>query len=389
MLRTYLSLGLASAWMVVGRLAGLGWTLFLVASLGVADYGQYATAYAVAAILSAPIENIFVVRVVRIGDEDFRAERSMRALLGAGLVAAGLSVYAWSFIAGFALAVAGFEMLFNAYKSVALRGGRPGRIMRMDAARQLSSIALAVAAYGMLGDAATLELICLAYLSPYLVVLLLAAKQAWGAAPRWPRGLRAQAVLVVDALVLSVYLQGDILLLGLLFDQEVVGVYSIVSQLALAASTIGQLFGQQYAERLRENDGHHTAGAPMRLTVILGIVLSVGAGVLAVALCLFPEYRSVGIVLAVIAPFAGLRAITNTWVTALYVRGVDGARVSWSALALVVRFGLILSMVAFGVSGAVAAAAAAGFAELILVFAYYRLVLRPLYADRGGASGTG
>ena len=370
--------------MIAGRFTGLAWTLFLVASLGLGDYGRYATAYALAAILSAPIENIFVVRVVRVSEADYRAERSTRALLGGALVVAGLIIYSWSFIVGFALAVAGFEMLFNAFKSVPLRDGRPGAIMRFDAVRQLCSIALAAGTAILLGDAATLEVVCLVYLSPYLVICMLAVRQSWGYAPRWPRDLRNQGVLVVDALVLSLYLQGDILLLGLLFDQDVVGTYSIASQLALAASTIGQLFGQQFTTRLRETGGHHSAGAPLRMTVLLGVVLSVGAGVLALGLCLFPEYRAVGVVLAVIAPFAGLRAITNTWVTALYVKGVDNARVGWSALALLVRFSIILGLVSFGVSGAVAAAAAAGLAECILVFAYYRLVSHPADAGKGG-----
>lgn len=367
MLRSFLALGAASAWMVVGRATGMAWTLLLIGTLGFGDFGAYASAYALAAILSAPIENIFLVRCVRVGPGQFEGERSARALIGAALVAAGALVYAFSFFVGFALLVAGAEMVFNAYKSVAMREGRPHAIMRVDAIRQVSSIALAAGYLLLAGDAATLEIACLVYLAPYLVVFAITARLCAGHALRSPGTWREHGTLVVDALVLSLYLQGDILLLGLLADDHVVGVYSFASQLALAASTVGQLYGQQFAAAMRERPHDPLAGPPLRPTLLLGVVIVVGTVAVAIVLLFVPSYREMALTLLVIAPFAGMRSITNTWVTALYVRGADVGRIRANALALALRLAVLLLLVAWHLDGAVAAAIAAVIGEGLLV----------------------
>jgi len=41
-LRSIMSLGAASAWMVIGRASGLLWTMALIFTLGIDDYGRYA-----------------------------------------------------------------------------------------------------------------------------------------------------------------------------------------------------------------------------------------------------------------------------------------------------------------------------------------------------------
>lgn len=387
MLRSILTLGASSSWMVVGRLSGLVWTLLLVSFLGVGDYGLYATAYAAAAILSAPIENIFVVRCVRVGEGEYLSDRSLRAVIGALVALAGAALYPVSFVAGFALLVAGLEMLFNAFKSVAVRAGRPGLTMRADAIRQITSILVATGYLLTHGDAATLEAACLWYLSPYAVVVLLAARLCLGHRPGGPRQWRDYLVLVLDALVLSVYLQGDIILLGLLASSEVVGVYSIASQLALAASTVGQLFGQQYAARLRDDDGAAEAGPPRALTVGLGAVLFLGALAIAVALLTLTEHHEVGWALLAIAPFAGLRSMTNTWVVVLYVRRADVPRIAWSAVALAIRYSLVLVLAGVvaestvGTAVATALAAVAGEAVLVAGFSHLMTRTRARTAD--------
>ena len=373
-----MSLGAASAWMVIGRASGLLWTMALIFTLGIDDYGRYASAYAAAAILSAPIENIFVVRCVRVSEHLFLGERTLRVLIGSGLAAIGAAIYAASFIAGFALLIAGLEMIFNAYKSRALRDGEPCKIMRIDAVRQLSSIVIALGYILLAKDAASLAIACLWYLSPYLVIILMTLRQIRGHGPLIPKQWREQGVLVVDALVLSVYLQGDIILLGLLTNTEVVGIYSVASQLALAASTIGQLFGQQFAVAVRERPAHREAEPPMRATLGIGVLLWVGTTIVALILILFTEYHQVGWTLFAIAPFAGLRAVTNTWVTVLYIRGVDVHRIVWSAVALVMRYALIVVLVGcLPEVAAVMTALSAVVGETILTLAFFRLMRVP------------
>lgn len=387
MLRSFLNLGAASAWMIVGRATGMAWTLLILGTLGFGDFGAYASAYALAAILSAPIENIFLVRCVRIGTDQFEGERSTRALIGAVLVAAGALVYAFSFFVGFALLIAGAEMIFNAYKSVAMREGRPHAIMRVDAIRQVSSIALAAGYLLAAGDTATLELACLVYLVPYLVVFAITARMCVGHGLRSPGSWREHGTLVVDALVLSLYLQGDILLLGLVADDHVVGVYSFASQLSLAASTVGQLYGQQFAAAMRERPADPLAMPPLRPTLALGGVITVGAVCLALVLLLIPDYREMAITLLVIAPFAGMRSITNTWVTALYVRGVDIGRIRANALALALRLAVLLLLVAWHVDGAVSAALAAVIGEGLLVSLFVPLMRVPSASEERHADG--
>lgn len=387
MLRSFLNLGAASAWMIVGRATGMLWTLLLIGTLGFGDFGAYASAYALAAILSAPVENIFLVRCVRVGADQFEGERSTRALIGAALVAAGALVYAFSFFVGFALLVAGAEMIFNAYKSVAMREGRPHAIMRADAIRQVSSIALAAGYLFAAGDTATLGIACLVYLAPYLVVFAVTTRMCIGHGLRSPGGWREHGTLIVDALVLSLYLQGDILLLGIVADDHVVGVYSFASQLALAASTVGQLYGQQFAVAIRERPADPLAGPPLRPTLALGAVITVGAVGVGLVLLLIPEYREMAITLLVIAPFAGMRSITNTWVTALYVRGVDVGRIRANTLALVLRLAVLLLLVAWHLDGAVSAALAAVIGEGLLVSLFAPLMRVPSAPGERHADG--
>lgn len=370
-----MALGAASVWMVLGRASGLVWTVLLISTLGIGEYGRYAAAYAIAAILSAPIENIFVVRCVRVSEREYLAERSLRALIGAGLAIIGIAVYSWSFVAGFALLVAGLEMIFNAYKSVALRAGYPGVIMKLDAFRQIASILLAAAYLFTQRGTATLEAACLVYLVPYVVVIVMTVKLCWGHRPGISPDWRQQGVLLVDAVVISLYLQGDILLLGLLTNNEIVGIYSVASQLALAASTIGQLFGQQYVAGMREQPNNAAVAPPLKLTIAIGAVLWVGTMLVALVLIAFTEYHEIGWALLVIAPFAALRSITNTWVTVLYVRGLDTRRIVANAVALGIRFLLLIAVVlALAPHAAIIAALCAVIGEIILAWRFFRLV---------------
>ena len=64
---------------------GMLWTLALVSRLGVADYGKYAMAYAVYAMIGPPLDNPFAVRSVRESEERFLAERTTRYLIGVAL----------------------------------------------------------------------------------------------------------------------------------------------------------------------------------------------------------------------------------------------------------------------------------------------------------------
>ena len=380
--RRILSLAGASGWMVLGRGSGLAWMLFLVATVGLGDYGLYAMAFAAAALLAAPSENIFLVRSVRVDAATYAAERSARTLLGFALVALGAAVYAWSFVAGLALLIAGGEMLFNAVKSRALRDGEPMLPTRWDAVRQIASILGAVGLWFLAGERLPLELLMLAYVLPYLVVAVVAVRGIRGVRPRWPRGARGQLLLVGDAVITALYLQGDILLRGLLLGDEIVGAYAIASQLVLAASIVGQLLGQQYTASLREAGGRAHGGPPLGLVLGLGVVMASGTVGVGAVLLLDASTAQVGVLLLVLAPFAGLRTVSNAWVTALYVLGVDRPRILGAGSALLLRAGCLAVAVLAGVAGGTAAAIAAVVGEVLLV-AVFAVLVRGSYRRAG------
>ena len=115
----------AAMWTYGGRGIGLLWTLILIAKLGIGGYGQYAMAFALAAIAAAPVDNPFSVRAIRESESRFLSERSGRVLVGLTAMAAGVALIPVNYLAWFALLVGGGEIVFNAYKSRAFRDGDP------------------------------------------------------------------------------------------------------------------------------------------------------------------------------------------------------------------------------------------------------------------------
>ena len=369
--------GVASSWVVAGRLIGLAWTVSLLLRLGVSEYGIYAMAFALAAIVAAPIDNLFHVRSLRIGDELYVRERSARALVGGVILVAGLALYFPVFLVGFALIVAGGEILFNSLKSDALRAGQPQRSVRLDFARQAASIVLG-ASY--LYSAAEPQLVVAAglYLLPYVVVGAIAGLRAIRARPAMHGPRRELTLLLLDALGLALYLQGDILLLGLVTSSEVAGVYSIASVVALAASSVAQVFVQTYNERMRLANGDPAAGPRRSLWFAVTIVLGFGVAAVAVVVWLLQPDEPIGPVLLVMSVFAVLRSISIILTSFLYVQHRDGHRVLAGGVAAVVKLALIVLL--GPVLGAFGAALAAVVVELVVAIWFYRVV----YAWRPG-----
>lgn len=365
--------------MIAGRAAGFAWTLLLIATLGLGDYGIYATACAFAAIIAAPLENVFVVRSVRVGQHDYEHERSTRLLIGVLLVVVGVVLFPAILVLGFALIVAGCEMAFNAYKSLPLRNGQPVVVMRLDALRQFASIALAALYLVLAGSGASLPVALAIYLAPYAVVLVLSTIRARGTMPGLPGGLRENLLLLGDAFITSLYLQGDIVLLGLLASDEAVGAYSVASQIALALSTLGQLYAQGFHVSLRQSGGDPAAGPRPRFVVGLAGFFTVGTVAVAAVLLITGWQSGIGAVLLVMSLFAGLRTIDNAWTTVLYTQHRDAGRIANAGIALAIKgAGILLLVAVLGWPGAIGAAIAAVTAEVFVCIQYTRLVHRAL-----------
>lgn len=346
-----LKAGIAALWTYGGRGIGLLWTIALIAKLGISDYGQYAMAFALAAILAAPLDHPFTVRSIRVTEREFLGERTTRVLAGAALIVAGLCLIPVSYIAWFALVIGGGELVFNAYKSQALRDGRPDLTQRMDTARQATSIALATA-YLFVVPAPTLVVASLLYAAPYFVIAVLSALRTRGAAPRVPGSWREISMLFSENLANAVYIQGDVLLLGFLTDSTIAGYYSVASVTAWAVAFVGQAFGHTFHEKLRAADGLVTAGPALKHTTILGS--AAGSLLLAAGVVLFftPASPQVAGALMVMSLFVVMRVLNHVFTTVLYLQHRDRTRVLAAATLAPLKMLLVLCLFPLGAVGA-------------------------------------
>lgn len=362
--------GVAAAWVAGGRFLGLGWTLAVIATLGIADYGVYAMAFALASLIAAPLDNAFLIRSMRESESRFKAERTTRALVGLILLIIGLAIFAQFFVAGFALAVAGSEMVFNAYKSRALRDGHPNVVMRLDTTRQTASI-LAASAYlffspAILGQPPSLEVACLIYLWPYAVVVVLSALTMSTTRPGIPGRPRELVVFWLDAFIIAAHMQGDILLLGMLVDSTITGYYSVASVLAAAVASVGQMYAQTFHEALREAKGNPAAGPGRKAVLFLATGLSLLVFVTGLVLLLTDLAPEVAVALMVLSLFVAVRFKSLIATTLLYLQGKDRQRVAGGFVAAVLKLALVAVMaVPLGATGAAIAAVAAEIVQAI------------------------
>lgn len=364
--------GVAALWTYGGRGIGLLWTVALIAQLGIADYGHYAMAFALAAIIAAPLDHPFNVRSIRVDEADYLGERTTRALVGVALIVLGLLMIDVNYIAWFALVVAGGEMTFNAYKSRALRDGHPNITQRMDTVRQATSIVLATA-YLFLVTEPTLLVASLLYVAPYAVVAVAAVVQTRSARPRVPGTWREMSLLFSENLANAVYIQGDVLLLGYLTDSTIAGYYSVASVTAWAVAFIGQSFGHTFHEKLREAGGLVSAGPAVKHTVVLAC--AAGSLLLVSGLVLFftPAPSEVAGALVVMSAFVAMRVINYVFTTVLYLQHQDRTRVLAAATLAPLKMVLILCLFPLG---AVGAAIASVVTDAVLLVWFTRALYR-------------
>ncbi|RRQ25859.1 hypothetical protein DK926_20950 [Rhodococcus sp. Eu-32] len=364
--------GVAALWTYGGRGIGLLWTVALIAQLGIADYGHYAMAFALAAIVAAPLDHPFGVRSIRVDEADYLGERTTRALIGVALIAVGLCLIDVNYVAWFALVVAGGEMTFNAYKSRALRDGHPDVTQRMDTVRQASSISLATA-YLFAVSEPTLLVASLLYVAPYFVIAVVALVQTRVARPLLPGSWREISMLFSENLANAVYIQGDVLLLGYLTDSTIAGYYSVASVTAWAVAFVGQSFGHTFHEKLRLADGRVTAGPALKHTVVLGCVAGSLLLIAGVVLFFTPAPSQVAGALVVMSFFVVMRVMNYVFTTVLYLQHRDRTRVLAAAVLAPLKMVLILCLFPLG---AVGAALASVVTDAVLLVWFTRALYR-------------
>ena len=345
---------------------GLLLTLALIGKLSIADYGLYALALTFATILGPPIDFPWNVRAMRESDEEFARERASRFLLGATLMIAGAAFIPVSYFVWFGLVVAGGEIMSNVVKSQNTRDGHPDRVWRYDAIRQTTSVALTCGYLFGVHDP-NLIVASLFYCAPYVVILVLAGFVAYGHRPAMPGTPRQMATLIGEmGIGTSLFLQGDVLLLGWLTNSTVVGYYNITLMVTTALAAVGQAFAMTYHEPLRKSGGELSAGPKLRTTIGIATVAGLIVLITGIVMTFTTAPEQLSLAMIIMAGFCFLRTIICVFQVVLYAQRRDRLRFGASIVLVPVKFALLAVLVWLGL-GAVAAATATTVADAILL----------------------
>ncbi|BBY48990.1 hypothetical protein MARA_24580 [Mycolicibacterium arabiense] len=363
---------IAVGWMYGGRGIGMLWTLALVGKLSVGDYGRYGMGFALSAVVGPPLDNPFNVRAMREADEHFQAERTSRFLLGLTLMIAGACLIEVNYIAWFGLAIAGGEMVFKSFQSQHFRDGHPQLTWRMDTIRQITSVAIA-GSYLFGVDDPSLQVASLLYCSPYLVVLVLAARRVWGHRPGVPGPPKLILALVGEMLGMCLYLQGDVLLLGFLTDDTTVGYYALTVTVTVALAAIGQSFAMTYNEPLRRSGGDLSTGPSLKHIVLLGLGTGGLVVITGIVLLLTPAPTELGVAMLIMSAFCAMRTMSSVLAVILYAQRRDVVRLSANLGLVPVKLGAVAALAQFGAIGAAIATVAT---DAILLVIYLLAIYR-------------
>lgn len=353
------------------RGVGLLWMLALTARLGIGEYGLYSMAFAVASIVAITLNQPYGVRSVREPEEDFVRERCSRYLLGLALLVLGQVFLPLNYLAWFGLTVGGGELMMRSLLARAVREGHLDRSWKFDGARQVASVALGCI-YLFVYPHPTLLGACLLYVAPYLVVAVLTGFVVRGHRPQLPGSPKLIAALCGEMLGTTLYLQGDVLLLGYLTNTEVVGYYSIAWVLASAIAVIGQSYGGTYAATLREKGGDLSAGPPLRTTLALGFAGGTAILLTGIGLLVSPAPDQLAVAMLIMAGYCGFMTVLMTFQAILYAQHRDRFRFAAAMAMVPVKFGAVAALAWMGAVGAaIASTVTAAILTVIYAVALY------------------
>lgn len=338
-----------------GRGTGLVWTVALIHQLGISDYGLYSLGFALMSVLGQTLSNPYVVRAVREPEEDFVRERAGRYLLGLALMVLGQVFLPLNYVVWFGITVSGGELIVGAYKARAMRQGDPHVTSRIDTSRQVGSV-VAGCAYlfgaSLVGMHPTLLGASIAYCVPYVVIAVLAVGTARGHRPQLPGPPRTILVLAGEMLGTSMFLAGDVLLLGWLTDTTVVGYYNLTWVVASAICYVGQAFGTTYAQSLRDSGGDLSTGPPLKYTVAIGA----GGGLLVliagIVLLFSPAPNQLAVAMIIMSAYCAFRTVIMVFQFVLYAQRRDVVRMTAVIGLVPVKFGLLAALAPLGAVGA-------------------------------------
>ncbi len=369
----------AAGWSYGGRLVGLAWTALLISRLGIGDYGHYALAVAIAAVINAAADNAYFVRSLRVDEDHFVQERSARTLFGLAMLAVGCAVFIEWFVAGFAVTMAAGELLFNTRKSRDMRDGRPDRTMRLDTVRQLTSIGLA-GGYILTAQSPALHLAGILYLLPYLLIGAVCVPYVTTVRHGFPGTARGAALLSAEALAAAVYSQAPLIAVGLVAGSEVAGYYSVAQVTALAIAMFGQHFANTYVAGLRTATGDVRSAPDPRAIVRMAVATGAAMAVLGAGIALWGGAGPVGAAMLILSVFVFARSVNFVFTVILFLQHRDRLRVRATVTLALGQWPVLV--VTAHLCGVYGTAVTGTLCELVLLLVYRRAI----YAGGPGCS---
>jgi O-antigen/teichoic acid export membrane protein len=360
----------ASGWMYFAKALLFGWALLLTHQFGIADYGVFAMAFALATLIGTPLDSYFTVRAPRVDDGTFDGERTTRVFIGLGLAFLGWALWPFTFVGGFAVGKAGVDVLFQASRSPLIRDGHPDRAQRADAVRQIVGITLGTA-YLLFFPGPTFTVAALIYLAGCASPILVGVRDLVVHAPIRPEITGRTASLVTESLGGVAYGQAGVILLGVLHSTTAAGYYSFGLTLVLSLSALGQSFAYTFHEGLRHSRGDVDTGPPLGTAVVLSAATAVAMGGTAAVLWLVGFEQALWLTFAWLAPVSFCRTLSSVSTVVLMMQHRDLFRLKVTAVSLVVKVGLIVVLSSQGGPGA---AVAFLVADTIMSSAYARSV---------------
>ena len=360
----------ASGWMYFSKALLFGWALLLTHQFGIADYGVFAMAFALATLIGTPLDSYFTVRAPRVDDGTFDGERTTRVFIGLGLAFLGWALWPFTFVGGFAVGKAGVDVLFQASRSPLIRAGHPDRAQRADAVRQIVGITLGTA-YLLFFPGPTFTVAALIYLAGCASPILIGVRDLVVHAPIRPEITGRTASLVAESLGGVAYGQAGVILLGVLHSTTAAGYYSFGLTLVLSLSALGQSFAYTFHEGLRHSRGDVDTGPPLGTAVLLSAATAVAMGATAAVLWLVGFEQALWLTFAWLAPVSFCRTLSSVSTVVLMMQHRDVFRLKVTAVSLVVKVGLIVVLSSQGGPGA---AMAFLVADTIMSSAYARSV---------------
>jgi O-antigen/teichoic acid export membrane protein len=224
----------------------------------------------------------------------------------------------------------------------------------------------------------------LVYLAGCASPILIGVRNLVVHAPVRPELTPRTASIVSESIGGVVYVQAEVVLLGLLASSTEAGYYSFGSTIVWSLAALGQSFAYTFHEGLRHSRGDVATGPPLGTALRLSAATAIVMAAIAVALRLLDVSQALWLTFALLAPVSFLRTLSSVSTVVLMMQHRDVFRLKVTAVSLVVKVGLIVLLSRWGGPGAAVAFLAS---DLVMSSAYTLSVYRRSGSARAVGDG--